>query len=131
MSLALILLTPGMAAARSAPKAPAAPDAPELLMDGGRRLVFERSFSSEREVKIKRGFWTKLKDAALGEPDYRSMVRPYGVAQDSRGRIIITDPGAFGVHIFDFAQQKYKFLSHPEGRRCAACSAVRGRRRAG
>jgi sugar lactone lactonase YvrE len=102
----LLLLTPGLAAA---------PDAPELQMDGGRRLAFERSFSSEREVKTKRGFWSKLKDAVVGEPEYRSLVRPYGVAQDSRGRIIITDPGAYGVHVFDFAQRKYKFLSHGEG----------------
>ena len=112
---ALWLLLPALAAARSIPKTSAAPDAPELLMDGGRRLRFERSFSSAREVRTKRGFWTKLKDAALGEPDYRDLVRPYGVAQDSRGRIIVTDPGAYGVHIFDFAQQKYKFLSHAEG----------------
>jgi sugar lactone lactonase YvrE len=98
-----------------------------LLMDGGRRLVFERSFSSEREVRIKRSFWTKIKDAVVGEPDYRSLVRPYGVAEDSRGRIIITDPGAYGVHIFDFAQQKYKFLSHDEGdnaMRAPQCVAV-------
>jgi DNA-binding beta-propeller fold protein YncE len=30
---------------------------------------------------------------------------------DSRGRAIISDPGAVGVHIFDFEQQKYKFVS--------------------
>ena len=52
----LLLVIPGLAAARSIPKTPAAPDAPELLMDGGRRLVFEGSFSSAREVKTKRGF---------------------------------------------------------------------------
>ena len=111
----LLLLLPVLAAARSIPKTPVAPEAPELRMDGGRRLVFDRSFSSEREVKTKRGIWTKLKDAVVGEPDYRRLVRPYGVTEDSRGRIIITDPGAYGVHVFDFAQQKYKFLSHGEG----------------
>ena len=111
----LSLLMQGPAAARSIPKMSVTPDAPELQMDGGRRLVFERSFSSEREVKTRRGFWTKLKDAVAGEPEYRSLVRPYSVAQDSRGRIIITDPGAYGVHVFDFVQQKYKFLSHGEG----------------
>jgi len=104
-----------LAAGRPAPKAPIARDAPELRMDSGRRLAFERSFSSEREVKTKRGFWTKLKDAVVGEPEYRSLVRPYGVAEDSRGRVIVTDPGSYGVHIFDFAQQKYKFLSHDTG----------------
>jgi len=32
------------------------------------------------------------------------------VVEDSRGRLIISDPGAIGVHIFDFVQHKYRFL---------------------
>lgn len=122
-----LLLMPGPAAARSHAKAPGVIQTPELEMDGGRRLVFERNLSSEREVKWKRGFWMKLKDAVVGEPQYRSLVRPYGVATDSHGRIIVTDPGAYGVHVFDFAQQKYKFLSRPEGEnalRAPQCVAV-------
>ncbi len=84
---------------------------PDLLMDGGRKLSFERSFSLEREVKLKRGFWNKLVDIAIGEPDFRYLVSPYSVVTDSRGRIIVTDQAADGIHIFDFAQQKYKFVS--------------------
>jgi len=124
---ALWLCVAWLAAARSLPKTPAATDAPELQMDGGRRLVFEGNFRSEREVRTRRGFWTKLKDAVVGEPEYRSLVRPYGVAEDSRGRILVTDPGAYGVHVFDFARQKYKFLAHGEGKsplRSPQCVAV-------
>ena len=84
---------------------------PDLLMDGGRKLSFERSLSDEHEVKPKRGLFTRVVDVMVGAPDYRSMVRPYSVTTDSKGRIIVTDPGARGVHIFDFAKQKYKFLS--------------------
>ena len=84
---------------------------PDVLMDGGRKLSFERTFSSEREVKPKRGFWNKVVDVVAGAPDYRDMVRPYSITTDSKGRIIVTDPGAHGVHIFDFAKEKYKFLS--------------------
>jgi DNA-binding beta-propeller fold protein YncE len=82
----------------------------DILMDGGRKLIFERAFSDEREVKSKRGFWTKVVDIVAGEPDYRFMERPYGIAVDSHGRVIVTDPGAEGIHIFDFVQQKYRFL---------------------
>lgn len=89
-------------------------DIPELLMDGGRKLRFERMFSSEQEVKPKRGFWTKVVDVVIGAPEYHSMVRPYSVTTDSKGRIIVTDPGAHGVHIFDFAKEKYKFLSRTD-----------------
>jgi DNA-binding beta-propeller fold protein YncE len=84
---------------------------PDLLMDGGRKLSFERAFQSEQEVKPKRGFWNKVVDVLVGAPDYHSMVRPYSITTDSKGRIIVTDPDAHGVHIFDFGKEKYKFLS--------------------
>ena len=84
---------------------------PQLLLEGGRHLDFERSFWSEREVKVKRGFWSKVFDVVAGAPDFHGLISPYAVVTDSRGRIIVTDPGASGVHIFDFEQQKYKFIS--------------------
>jgi DNA-binding beta-propeller fold protein YncE len=87
---------------------------PDLLMDGGRKLSFERVFSSEREVKPKRGFWTKVVDVVAGAPEYHSMVRPYSITTDSKGRIIVTDPGMHGVHVFDFGKEKYKFLSRQD-----------------
>lgn len=86
------------------------PAPPDLLLEGGRKLHYERSFSSEKEVEGKRGFWTKLVDVVIGEPDHPQLVRPYSIAVDSRGRAIISDPGANGVHIFDFENHKYKFL---------------------
>jgi DNA-binding beta-propeller fold protein YncE len=87
------------------------PAGPELLLDGGRKLTWERSFSLEQDVRGKPGFWKKVVDVVIGEPDYHFLVNPYSVTTDSRGRIIVSDPGANGVHIFDFAQHKYKFLT--------------------
>ncbi len=84
---------------------------PELLLPEGRKVTWERSIRLQQEVKPKRSFWAKLVDVVAGEPDYRFLVDPYSVTTDSKGRVIVTDPGAQGVHIFDFAQQKYKFLS--------------------
>ena len=84
---------------------------PELLLEGGRKLSFERSFGSEREVRAKRGFWSKVVDMVAGAPEFHTLIAPYESVTDSRGRIIVTDPGAAGIHIFDFEQQKYKFIS--------------------
>jgi len=81
-----------------------------MSLDGGRSLTWQRSFNSEAEVKPNRGFWNRVVDVIAGAPDYRSLVRPYSVVADSHGRIIVTDPGAEGVHIFDFAQRRYKFI---------------------
>jgi DNA-binding beta-propeller fold protein YncE len=86
-----------------------------LTLAGGRRLEFVRSFSSESDVRTKRSFWSKVVDWIAGPPNLRRMLRPYGLAVDSRGRVIITDPGAGGVHIFDFEKQKYAFLEGGKG----------------
>jgi sugar lactone lactonase YvrE len=84
----------------------------EMQLESGRKLTWEHSINSEIEVKPNRGFWNKLVDVIAGEPNFHSLVRPYSVTTDSRGRIIVTDPGAAGVHIFDFTQHKYKFIQH-------------------
>ncbi len=84
---------------------------PDLLMDGGRKLSYERNFHTEQEVRGKKGVFTRVFEFVVGAPDYHTMVRPYDITTDSKGRIIISDPGAHGVHIFDFGKQKYKFIS--------------------
>jgi DNA-binding beta-propeller fold protein YncE len=86
------------------------PGPPDLMLEGGRKLHWERSFSGEKETEGKRGFLTKLVDVIAGEPEHPHLVRPYGVAVDSRGRVIVSDPGASGIHIFDFENHKYKFI---------------------
>lgn len=112
--LALVLLaSANLAAANKKPPAAVAPP-PDLLLEGGRKLSFQQAFASERDIQGKKGFWKKLVDTVAGEPDYKAMVRPYGIAVDSRGRIIITDPGIGGIHIFDPEQHKYKLIERKE-----------------
>ena len=122
--LVLALLTPAWSRAKETPPPQTGP---QLQMDGGRKLTYEGSFSSERELG-KRGFWKKVLDVVVGEPDYRVLVRPYSIARDSHGRVIVTDPGAAGVHIFDFVEKKYKFLSRwdkgKDAMRTPQCVAV-------
>lgn len=108
--LILVLLLPSavFASKKSSQVAVAAP--PDLLLDGGRKLTFERVLTSDRDVQGKKGFWKKLVDVVAGEGEQKLLVRPYGIAVDSHGRIIVTDPGIAGIHIFDPEQHKYKFL---------------------
>jgi len=87
---------------------------PVLLLDGGRKLVFEGTFSTERDVERKPGFWKKVLNVMVGEPESHALIRPFSVVTDSRGRIIVTDPGAGGVHIFDLKEQKYKFITRKD-----------------
>jgi len=108
--IAILLVTPGWASKTHKDKTvdPAPP--PDILLEGGRKLHYERSFSSQRETQGKPSFLTRLVDVVIGEPEYTELVRPYSIAVDSRGRAIVTDPGANGIHIFDFDQHKYKFI---------------------
>ena len=123
----LLLCLPGVAVAGSKAK-PAGPvTLPELELTGGRKLLYEGSVNSEREVRIQRRFWGRLLDVVAGEPDYHALIAPYSVVTDSHDRIIVTDPGASGIHIFDFAQHKYKFISRSkdvDGLSSPQCVAV-------
>lgn len=86
----------------------------EMSLEGGRKLTWQQDFQSESQVRPNRGFWNKLVDVIAGAPDFRFLVRPYSIVSDSHGRLIVTDPGVSGVHIFDFAQRKYKFIERRE-----------------
>ncbi len=120
------LLLPALAWPASKPKTISPVNLPQLELDGGRRLRFEGSVGSEKEVRTKH-FWGRVLDVVAGEPDYHYLVSPYSVVTDSQGRIIVTDPGADGIHIFDFAQHKYKFISRikdVDGMASPQCVAV-------
>ena len=73
VACAAVLLAPLWASQKAKP----APEQWEMSLDGGRKLTYQRSFSSEQEVKPNRGFWNKLVDVIAGAPDYRFLVRPY------------------------------------------------------
>lgn len=117
--ISLTSLLPSALWAASGSKPTTAKELWEMSLDGGRSLTWQRSFTSESEIKPNRGFWNKLVDVVAGSPDFKFLVRPYSIATDSRGRIIVSDPGASGVHIFDFAQRKYKFIERKEKSRDA------------
>jgi len=112
--MACFLCVPSLQASKKNKQQPVLAAPPDLLLEGGRKLTYERSFSSEKEVRKKPGFFGKILNVVAGEPDMHGLVRPYSIAVDSRGRAIITDPGAGGVHIFDFEQKKYKFIERYE-----------------
>lgn len=112
--LLLMLALPTLVSAAPAPRDAKARTVPVLLLEGGRKLVFEGSLSTEKDIQPKRGFFKKLVEVVIGAPEVHALVRPFSVITDSRGRLIVTDPGAGGVHIFDVKEQKYKFISRKD-----------------
>ncbi len=115
-ALALLLSLPLFAGPKESKTKQEPPAPPPLLLSGGRKLTYERSVSSQKETRQRLGFWSKVLDIVAGQPEIHALTRPYSVVTDSKGRIIVTDPGQGAVHIFDLEHQKYKFISRDDGR---------------
>jgi DNA-binding beta-propeller fold protein YncE len=111
-ALILLIVIPAHGGKRQ--KAPVEKPWPELLLPDGRKLTYVQTLTSETDVRGRPGFWSKFFDVVAGEPDVRKMVRPFDIAVDSHGRIIVTDPGLAAVHIFDVQKNKYKRIDRWE-----------------
>ncbi len=84
-------LFPGVAVAATKTKVAGPVAVPVLELEGGRRLLYEGSIDSEKEVKTHHTFWGRLLDAVAGEPNFHTLINPYSVVADSQGRIIVTE----------------------------------------
>lgn len=80
------------------------------IVEGQRRIDFLRTFSSPKDFRKQRSFLKRVLDFVAGPPEIPRLVRPYSIATDSRGRVLITDPGSQTVQIFDFEQKKHQRL---------------------
>lgn len=79
-----------------------------------RTVEYVRTVPSVEEFTKPHNVLVKFLNWVAGEPDRTALVRPYAVAQDSVGRLLIADPGEQGVHIYDFEKRKYTFLRGPK-----------------
>lgn len=74
-------------------------------------IDYLRSIDSVREYAKPKRFWGKLLEWVAGRAETPQLLRPYGVTQDSSGRVIVADPGQQVVHVFDSEQRKYYAIS--------------------
>ena len=58
-----------------------------------------------------RSVWGKLLEWVAGPAERPHLIRPFGITEDSRGRLIIADPGQRVVHLLDLEKRDYKFIS--------------------
>lgn len=81
------------------------------------RVEYLRVVPSVREFTKPRSLFSKMVTWIAGPDEGKpELLRPYATAQDSMGRLLVTDPGEHGVHIYDFEKRKYQFLKGPRGR---------------
>ncbi len=81
------------------------------------RVEFLRVVPSVHEFTKPHSLFSKIITWVAGpDEDKPDILRPYATALDSEGRLLVTDPGLHGVHIYDFERRKYQFLRGPRGR---------------
>ncbi len=80
------------------------------------RIRFEKSFHTPADLGIGKSVWSRIGEFLTGR-ETRRMVRPMAIAATLQGgRILVADPGARGVHLFDTEHHRYRLLGRA-GRR--------------
>ncbi len=81
------------------------------------RVEYLRTVPSVKEFTKPRRLLSKMLTWLAGPDDEKpEILRPYATAEDSMGRLLVTDPGLHGIHIYDFERRKYQFLQGPRGK---------------
>lgn len=84
----------------SAPAWPPPPAAP--------RVIYSRAISSPADIGVKAPFLTRFADWITGTGrDQGKLSKPFGLALDDAGRILITDTGDNSVSLLDLAGKKW------------------------
>lgn len=73
------------------------------------RIAYLKTIEKPQDIGAGTGFFAKLAEFILGAR-VDDIVKPYGVAVDSGGRIVVADTALRRVHIFDGREKKYNFI---------------------
>lgn len=94
-------------------RAAAEPASSTVVATASTRGIVEyvRSIDSVREYSKPKSFLSKLVEWVAGPAETPRLLRPYGLTEDSEGRLLVADAGQRVVHIFDFERQKYDYLT--------------------
>jgi len=75
------------------------------------RIRFIRSVTSTEELTQKKGFFEKLISFIGGSETSKNwFVQPVGVTAYSSDIVIVTDPGAHGIHVLNLEKKEYDFI---------------------
>lgn len=91
---------------------PVEPAAPSASVSRG-AVDYLRSIDARQVDALAkpRSVWGKLLEWVAGPAERPHLIRPFGLTEDSRGRLVIADPGQRVVHLLDLEKRDYKFIS--------------------
>ena len=110
------LLGTGM---RASEKRGTVPVALEWPSSGGLYQVeYVQSISKPSDLSIRRGFFSRLGDMILGSSGKpKALFRPFTIATDGQGRLLVVDTSTRAVHLLDPARNKHEVLLGPARQR--------------
>jgi len=80
------------------------------------RIEFLNSFSRAGDFGWKRSLWRKFTEWAMNETDPSVLQRPFSVAVDAQGRLLIADAGSGELKIFDPQKKSVKAIGGYKGK---------------
>lgn len=99
----ILLAAPFLLAAQERPQWPPAP-LPA-------RVSYEGSFQRLQDGPSRDSLLKRVLRLLVGPGDVYSMVRPFGIATDPKGRIIVVDTEQRLVHVLDYGRHRYLHLA--------------------
>lgn len=80
------------------------PPAPETA-----RIAFVQTISVPEDIGANKGFFKRIFEFILGS-EGNAVLKPYGVAVDSSGRLIVADTAYKRIHIYDLKAPGYDYI---------------------
>jgi DNA-binding beta-propeller fold protein YncE len=79
------------------------------------RIEYVRSFSVPRDLGIRKNWFVRAMRRLARGRAVHGMARPYAVTVTPDGSIVVADPDARSVHLFDIGRSRYRRLTHAAG----------------
>ncbi|CAG1065680.1 Serine/threonine-protein kinase PknD [uncultured bacterium] len=76
------------------------------------KISYISAITRPADIGANQGFFKKLSEFILGA-DNDDIVKPYGVAVDGLGRLIVADTALRRVHVYDIKKKDYFFMDKP------------------
>lgn len=76
------------------------------------KISYLSAITKPEDIGANKGFFKRITELVLGATN-DNIIKPYGVAVDSLGRLIVADTAFQRVHVYDIKKKNYFFIDNP------------------
>ncbi len=73
------------------------------------RISYVQKIENPKDIGASKGIFSRLVELVVGGR-YDAMVKPFGMAIDSKGRLLVADTSLKRVHVYDMERKKYSYI---------------------